>query len=340
MKDKKNLKGFTLIELIIVMAIFSIIMFGAIRIMNPLNKIVKNASIQESSSASVDNIKHYVEDSIRYAECIDVYQGKLSKDGGTTEMTRAEAAKNFIDEHYFNRVVPNAAGTGVVPLTGKVRMLEFNNDDDGSGNYGTITEYEWDFKAGQRFTVIDSASYAAGTLTVLDTPNANNASVTNEVSRPAINPNYYDNYSFYFKTGYNEIVDNKVQLVSGYSDNLSPSMFALSVIVRDKKDGKFNPDSDDLGATYRLSNINMSLVNINSGFKSKIAYYYPVYYKNDDVTSATIIDLDNDGVQDYVMSSMASMATLFGGPYKLTDPALADLNNDHIYLIYTLPNEI
>ena len=338
MKDRKNLKGFTLIELIIVMAIFSIIMFGAIRIMNPLDKIVKNASIQESSSSAVDNIKHYVEDSVRYAECVDVYQGMLSKDGGATPpMTRVEAAKNFIDEHYFNRVVPNSAGTDVNALTGKVRMLEINNDDDGSGNFGTVTEYEWDFTAGQRFTVIDSADYAAGTLTVLGTPNANNASVSNEVSRPAINPEYYNKYSFYFKTGYNEIVNDKVQLVSGYSSDLSPSMFAMSVIIRDKKDGKFDPNSDDLGATYQLSNINMSLVNINSGFKSRVSYYYPVYYKNDNVASATITDLDNDGVKDYVMSSMASMATLFGGPYKSGDD---DLDSNHIYIIYTLPNQI
>lgn len=36
---QKQLKGFTLVELVVVMAIFSMIMFGAMQLMDPVSKI-------------------------------------------------------------------------------------------------------------------------------------------------------------------------------------------------------------------------------------------------------------------------------------------------------------
>ena len=60
MKNKKNLKGFTLVELIVVMAVFGIIMLGAMRFLDPVSKMMKGASLQEANSAVVDNVKRYL----------------------------------------------------------------------------------------------------------------------------------------------------------------------------------------------------------------------------------------------------------------------------------------
>ena len=45
---QKQLKGFTLVELVVVMAIFSMIMFGAMQLMDPVSKIFQRTSNYET----------------------------------------------------------------------------------------------------------------------------------------------------------------------------------------------------------------------------------------------------------------------------------------------------
>ena len=46
MKGKKNLKGFTLVELIVVMAVFGIIMLGAMQFLDPVNLHASNKRLK------------------------------------------------------------------------------------------------------------------------------------------------------------------------------------------------------------------------------------------------------------------------------------------------------
>lgn len=71
---KTKAKGFTLIELIVVVAIFSMILFGAMQLMDPVSKIFQRTSNYEASAATVDNVKRYIEGSLRYADFVDVYE--------------------------------------------------------------------------------------------------------------------------------------------------------------------------------------------------------------------------------------------------------------------------
>ena len=193
MKNKKTLKGFTLIELIIVMAIFGIIMVGTMSIINPVNKIIKNASLQEANSAAVDNMKRYFEGTLRYADAIEVFSGDMVDLDGHKVTSEQKAVENFITNHYNNRTNPGTED----PLTGKVRMLKV---DSGAG--GKVTEYEYDFKAGW-------AAYKWANKSKVMTPDGNGNNVQEYVKQPCevtlvkmddsvINPVYYENYNFYF----------------------------------------------------------------------------------------------------------------------------------------------
>ena len=93
MKNKK-VKGFTLIELIIVMAVFSVIMFGALQLIEPTSRIYTRSYNQENASAAVDNIKRYLEEELRYAEAIRI-QG--------TEPTQEELV-DFVNDYYNGKV--------------------------------------------------------------------------------------------------------------------------------------------------------------------------------------------------------------------------------------------
>jgi prepilin-type N-terminal cleavage/methylation domain-containing protein len=52
---KKKIKGFTLIELIIVMAIFGAIMAAAVGLMSPVSKVFRNTAQYEQTRAAIDN---------------------------------------------------------------------------------------------------------------------------------------------------------------------------------------------------------------------------------------------------------------------------------------------
>ena len=368
MKNNKNLKGFTLVELVIVMAIFSLIMFGALRTLDPLEKIVKHANTQESSSAVVDNIKHYFEDSLRYAEHVEVYRGALIDEDGDSiavdDSSTADeeiAVKSFLKRYYEDRVTGNSSGSPV-PLTGKVRMLKVKNDDDGTGNYGIVDEYEWTFTAGTSYQriddtgkrvepVIDPATGKQTNVTEFHTPASLDASKT-KLTRSVINKGYYDNYAFTFIPGYCESVAGNVQYVDinsdGTSDNsdkelsTTSAFFSMSVVVNPKDEGAFDMSSDKMGASYMLSNINFSFVNINSAFVTN-KFYYPVYYKETESGAVSTDHYDNtetgtfgeDGHDDYAYKSLPNRATIFN------EVASTDANySDCIYFIYTLPDQM
>lgn len=355
MKRNNKVKGFTLVELIVVMAIFSIIMFGAIRVMDPLNKIVKHASTQEANSATVDNIKHYFEDSLRYAEHVEVYSGALVDDSGnsianddTSTTDEETAVLDFLKRYYEDMVTADEHGN-VSKLSGKIRMLKINNDVDSNGNYGVVSEYEWDFTAGRSYDQIDATGAVISPEEFHDAATLSNVKIVNSV----INSNYYDDYAFTFIPGFCETVGGKVQYVDmntdGVSDNsdkelsTKSSFFSMSVVIGDKEDGKFDIASDTLETVSMISNINFSFVNINSGFVSG-KFYYPVAYKENESGPVTYDHLTiegdtstpgSDSHPDYKTKSHPNRTAIF------REIADTDANySDSIYFIYTLPNQI
>ncbi|MGN0620594.1 MAG: type II secretion system protein J [Porcipelethomonas sp.] len=72
---KNKLKGFTLLELIIVMAIFSGLMVGAMAILRPVQKLYNTTAEFEDINADLDNVRRYIEDNIKYADKVNVYTG-------------------------------------------------------------------------------------------------------------------------------------------------------------------------------------------------------------------------------------------------------------------------
>ncbi|MBP3268295.1 MAG: type II secretion system protein, partial [Ruminococcus sp.] len=97
MRIKKTQKGFTLIELIIVMAIFGIIMLGVMKIADPLARVMSRSSVKEQSAANVDNISDYLDHSLRYAKYMSVYEGELPDSG----YSNTEAmVKDFVTAFY------------------------------------------------------------------------------------------------------------------------------------------------------------------------------------------------------------------------------------------------
>lgn len=72
---KRALKGFTLVELVVVVAIFGLLIAATLSFVTPTGKVYKNASEYAGSAAMVDNVRRVVEDNLRFANRMDVYAG-------------------------------------------------------------------------------------------------------------------------------------------------------------------------------------------------------------------------------------------------------------------------
>ena len=72
---KKIIKGFTLIELVIVLALFSIVMFSVLQLLDPVSKFFVRSSNYETTTACIDNIKRAIEGNLKYADRVRVFSG-------------------------------------------------------------------------------------------------------------------------------------------------------------------------------------------------------------------------------------------------------------------------
>lgn len=300
-KSNKKLKGFTLVELIVVMAVFGIIMLGAMQFLNPVSRMMKGASLQEANSATTDNIKRYFEGTLRYASSVYVYNGDLKEydeDGnpvvitGVDEKSRQKkAVTNFVD-YYFR----DKADSSNNPITGKVHLMKIDN-----GNQGKITESLFDFTAGYTYYDWNSSNNA------WDIPVISDCTVTatdSNIDQPVINDVYYKDYSIFATLGYNTInavpeselspvpakatsdqyfgrinpvlIKTGEDLVTG-EDIMSPytfglDMFSFTFVTYKNDDGAktYHHVMDDgqhvFGSPYSSSNATLALVNMKDGY--------------------------------------------------------------------------
>ena len=132
---RKAHKGFTLIELIIVMAIFSILLMAVISIAQPVSKIFRHADSSEKAYSYSNNIQIYLQNQLEYADNVVIYtEGNLP--GETNEL-----ARRFVDTYYKDVVTKSktslsADKDAAVYMNGKAYVLRLVNHDavDASGN--------------------------------------------------------------------------------------------------------------------------------------------------------------------------------------------------------------
>lgn len=91
-RSKRKVKGFTLIELIVVMAIFGIILAAATSMMQPVSKAAIETDVMASGNVAVQNYTKVLEGSLSTAEYLRIYTGPLSR---TPEAEAIDFAKTY-----------------------------------------------------------------------------------------------------------------------------------------------------------------------------------------------------------------------------------------------------
>lgn len=106
----KKIKGFTLIELIVVMAVMSILMVGIMQMMRPIRDTYVDSTYYEAQRNTQNGIATYIGESIRYATNIGVYTEGVS--GGIAGLSAA---------------LSDFAVTSEITDTSKYNIIEIDN---------------------------------------------------------------------------------------------------------------------------------------------------------------------------------------------------------------------
>lgn len=103
----KQFKGFTLIELIIVMAVMSILMVGIMQMVKPIRNTYVDATYYESQRNTQNGIATYIGESLRYATNMGIYTEGVT--GGVSSLsdalTKFETTSEITDRSKYNILI-------------------------------------------------------------------------------------------------------------------------------------------------------------------------------------------------------------------------------------------
>ena len=293
-KFKTTKKGFTLMELIIVLALFSVIMVLVMSFIDPVARLMTQTSTREKTAAYVDNINEYVDKSLRYASFVKVYESDFC-DKSKDVITEHDAVVDFVDD-YFDGAI-NSSGA---PIEGRVHVLKLLNspskDSATASNPafagvkdGVLIDSVYKFKAGDSKPEIDPNT---GNLTLRDWDSAfKHADVpaNPESSQLAVNPEHFQNYSYYFKLGYYEFIPVSTRTVTVGTPPTASKAYDASLLT--KSDGTAN-------------------------------LYVPDTLKNPSGTGA-VVDIDGNTSVDFHYKELVPMLNNAGAPITVNQHSFA-----------------
>ena len=272
-------KGFTLTELIVVVAIFSIIMVAVMSLIDPVSNIYKSTALAERTYANANSIQTYVQTQLEYAESMVVATSNNIGDGagGVSSDELQELVEEYGRTH-FNYIVTGKGRSGaeseldsVCWTNGNIHVLRMVNSGD---DRGQVMHSVYPFR---------SNDDTNGGFTLV-----NPSAVTEE---PMINPAFFQardaRYNYTYALGTCRFVNVPVPTggdpdsvyraldrdFRGLAPGVEQANFSMSIII--DKAGKDNRGSIDVAAddgnVYRafrspatIQSAPISLTNINT----------------------------------------------------------------------------
>lgn len=140
MKNTK-LRGFTLVEMIIVIAIIGIIMVGLANFFVPIRRVFVESTSYESYRTVQQGMSKYIAENTRYATAVAIYPGGTTVTVGTTTVT-VDSADNA-KKAFLNQLTSSPS----TKLTESVHVITIDNTTNykvGNHNYhGRLKMYRY-----------------------------------------------------------------------------------------------------------------------------------------------------------------------------------------------------
>lgn len=320
---KRNLKGFTLIELIIVMAIFSLLMVGAMSLVDPVSRIHSRANTGENSYAYVDNIQNYLQDSLEYADHLWVVQGNLSDDD------LAEKARDFKNTYYQDVITKKDSDTSPDFGNCRIRVMTILNKDSDSFVKGQILMQTVDYKSNADIDVTPVKLSDA-------VPQINDA---------ALQDTYLYDYiigaSTLIKQGEDHLVPDT--LMGGnpsvdVPDSLTPSNMAITIVAYKNKKDKNGLVTENLEVADGEGTIDINSYPIATHYTvANIPLFNIIQRDGHSNQSYWVQGTDADGHETW---ATAKKKEVNAGPFSASKEDISMKKDDNIYIIYAMADEI
>ncbi len=370
MGNKRKLKGFTLIELMIVLAIFAVILSLVMSFVDPVSKLMKTTSTRERTAAYVDNISEYIDNSLHYARFIRIYNGDFCDEEETARLSEDiyEAEKKTA-ELLVKDMLNDAVDENCQPIKGQVRVLKLiNTPVDMNGN--SATNDAVDLKEGQIYESVykfTAGSYITEKIEKIENPRDAIIDVIS-VNSPVINDEHMEEYNYYYKKGYftlDPIID-----YDNYSDSIGTS-FAKAKRAYFSRLNSISDHYTTMGESLCINVVSYikgnKVENVSHSVSEGVTEDNLVLFKSpSQINSASMalpnvrkcteagevicIRPDRDAstgkiIEDsFTTSSAGGTNSDTGLPYREFTPAYtgadASYITDNIYIVYIMPEEI
>jgi prepilin-type N-terminal cleavage/methylation domain-containing protein len=133
---RKKLKGFTLIELIIVMAILAIMMAAIMKFFEPIRMVYNDATYYEQRRSVTNSMVKYTTESIRYAKYLAIFD---QNDIGTRSANAQATAIQAVGGPFKGYMSSNSID---IPVGATINVIELNYFNDyAEGLYNTHPYY-------------------------------------------------------------------------------------------------------------------------------------------------------------------------------------------------------
>ncbi len=300
-EKKQRLKGFTLVELVVVIAVFGLLIAATLSFLAPTSRIMKNTSEYAHSAAVVDNVRRVVEDNLRYANRMDVYAGP--------DISAGEAA--FMQEKV------NALRTKFLLGTNSTSTNE-------RLTYGQDIVYVMKINNPETFQNLSSTTEKPGKISIWEYDNgALNAANSKEW---AVSEAVYGDYSFSLSYGINwtttgiTVAGRQKELItSGTYQNFngfqSPSNFRL---VLDIYENEYSNKADKANSSYTLC-------------KTSVSNVVALSFVN--MATSTTIKKEDINYIDRTVPGTEIVDVIDPERYTYT----SDSYSNDLYFVYTLP---
>ena len=266
MKKRKTLKGFTLIEMIIVVAVFGMIMAVVLSFLDPVRKVYTRTYIESDAQAISENMRRYIGDQIQYADRMRVYTGKTFDD-----TTLAGEVEKFREKYYFvpetGAPYPAGGGTGTKERTypyasfkgnDEVFVLRIENPDPAI-----------DFSTGSVILPVAGSMLGRITLSTYEGGVFKDSRVWSE------NTDYYEDYAFDISlqtavsvtnAGVTENkfvdLDDAPTFTSGTDVYINPNNLVMGIKMYRKTPTKANPAQASVADTFVNRTVTFRLKNL------------------------------------------------------------------------------
>lgn len=336
--NSKRLKGFSLIELIIVLAVFMILVFGAFQLYGPVERIFKNASVSEKTYSYTNNIQVELKSRLEYADCVRIYDTASLNGGNVTKRALRDICDD-IREDYYKDIVRASNNGGAVNVDyiddAHIYIMHFLNNASGSIPAGQIT-----------VRAVDFSTNTSATIAEADIPDED--ATTDVIINPAFFTARDAVYTFNYALGAGAMVNvappTNARTGETYralntdlenvnvKDRCDFRNLAISIITsKDLTSGGTEDMAAGAGHIYR------SFVNPNALSVANIALTN-ISYRNNQPAERFYYDTTPGATVPYVRSRYSVLNGTMVHPYLNESSENVDFNND-IYIFYTLPQE-